>query len=450
MSLISKYNTAAPRYTSYPTVPYWLNNIEAPLWEQHVNQAFQHANTKEGISLYIHLPYCESLCTYCACNTRITINHKVEKPYIEAVLKEWSLYLNTFNQRPRIKSIHLGGGTPTFFSPENLTFLMSQILKDCTIVPNHDFSFEAHPANTTKQHLTALYQLGFKRISFGIQDFDEQVQEAINRFQSPEEVEQVVSAARSCGYTSVNFDLVYGLPFQKPEGLKNTLLEVLKLNPDRIAYYSYAHVPWIKPGQRKFTDADVPKDIEKSELATLGATMLLEAGYYFIGMDHFARSHDALYKATLSQQLHRNFMGYTEHPSSLLIALGVSSISDAGTAFAQNIKTVEPYLEAVNAGKWPLQKGHVLNGHDALFRKHILDIMCHLTTNWTDSELEDEKFVQALQRLKPLEKDHLLKIQNNTLTVTEIGRPFLRNICVCFDEYYQNLNKTENMFSTTA
>lgn len=450
MSLISKYHTAAPRYTSYPTVPYWENNLTVEQWKDHLKRAFVLANETDGISLYIHLPYCESLCTYCACNTRITVNHKVEEPYIDAVIKEWKLYLSCCVERPRIKTIHLGGGTPTFFSPKNLQYLISSILADCNLLAHHDFSFEAHPANTTEEHLKVLNQLGFNRISFGIQDFDPIVQEAINRYQSIEEVETIVNAARRNGYTSINFDLVYGLPFQKKEGLQQTLDAVIQLQPDRIAFYSYAHVPWIKPGQRKFTDSDVPKENEKAKLAQLGNTLLTNAGYHTIAMDHYALSHDALYQAQIENRLHRNFMGYTEHPAHLLLALGVSSISDAGSAFAQNIKTVEPYIACVNDGNWPLQKGHTLDGNDFLFRKHILDIMCHLYTSWTTSELENSAFTDALERLSDLEKDHLVIIKENTLQVTDAGRPFLRNICLCFDEYFQRTKVRENMFSSTT
>ncbi len=450
MNLVSKYNTAAPRYTSYPTVPFWENNLELDQWQQHLSNAFKVANEADGISLYIHLPYCESLCTYCACNTRITVNHKVEEPYIQAVLKEWKMYTGSIHERPRLKTIHLGGGTPTFFSPNNLHTLISEILKDCNLVHDHDFSFEAHPANTTEDHLRVLNNLGFTRISFGIQDFDEKVQEAINRYQSIEEVATIVNAARRNGYTSINFDLVYGLPFQKKEGLKATLEAVIQLHPDRIAYYSYAHVPWIKPGQRKFTDADVPKENEKAELAQLGNTLLLKAGYKQIALDHFALDHDALYKAMLNNRLHRNFMGYTEHPSKLLLALGVSSISDAGTAFAQNSKTVESYMEAINAGRWPFQKGHVLDGNDFLFRKHILEIMCQMETSWTDSELENNQFSDAISRLQGLIDDQLIIVRGNHLKVTETGRPYLRNICLCFDEYFQSSQKRENLFSSTT
>ena len=248
--LIEKYHVAAPRYTSYPTVPYW--NPEAPdieKWKASVKFSFDQSNATDGISLYIHLPYCESLCTYCGCNTRITRNHLVEKPYMRTVLKEWQLYCDLLETKPLIREIHLGGGTPTFFNTENLEFLINGILKNSDIHEKAEFSFEAHPGNTTEAHLRTLYNLGFRRLSLGIQDFDLKVQLIINRIQSYNQVEKVTELARQIGYTSINYDLIYGLPLQTKDGLTETMNAVLNLRPDRIAFYSYAHVPWIKPGQ---------------------------------------------------------------------------------------------------------------------------------------------------------------------------------------------------------
>ncbi|MEO8760911.1 MAG: oxygen-independent coproporphyrinogen III oxidase, partial [Bacteroidia bacterium] len=371
MNLISKYNTPTPRYTSYPTVPYWDVIPTVEEWKQSVKFSFKESNNAQGISLYIHLPYCESLCTYCGCNTRITINHKVETPYIEAVLKEWNLYCLLFDEKPRIKEIHLGGGTPTFFSPENLKILIDGILSKAEIFDKADFSFEAHPNNTTFTHLETLYNLGFRRVSFGIQDFDPKVQQIINRIQSFEQVEKVVAEARSIGYTSINFDLIYGLPLQTRNSVTDTINKVQLLKPDRIAFYSYAHVPWIKPGQRSFTEADLPVDVEKRELYEIGCTKFKELGYEEIGMDHFALPSDSLCKAIKENTLHRNFMGYTHNSTQLMIGLGVSSISDTWYAFAQNVKTVEKYLAKVNASEFPLFRGHVLSKEDLIMRKHI-------------------------------------------------------------------------------
>ncbi|MBK8368650.1 MAG: oxygen-independent coproporphyrinogen III oxidase [Bacteroidetes bacterium] len=435
MDLVTKYNKAVPRYTSYPTVPYWDNNLTEEKWIDHIQKAFIKYNA-DGISLYIHLPYCESLCTYCACNTRITVNHKVELPYIESVLKEWQLYLNQFQGKPLIKEIHLGGGTPTFFSPENLTYLLSTILNSVEISKEYDFSFEGHPGNTTKEHLQALYDLGFKRVSFGIQDFDEKVQDTINRYQTFEEVKQVLDDARQIGYTSINFDLVYGLPYQTVESINDTITKIISLKPERIAFYSYAHVPWLKPGQRKYSEKDLPADSYKRSLYETGKDLFLSANYDDIGMDHFALPDDALFDASKKGLLHRNFMGYTTNTTKLLVALGCSSISDSWDAFAQNIKTVEEYQKVVNEGHFPIFKGHVLTEEDLIIRQHILNMMCKNETSWFDDAQKFSSLPEALEQLKDLEKDGLVTVINEKLIVTETGKAFLRNICLCFDTRY--------------
>ena len=448
-SLIDKYNIAAPRYTSYPTVPYWDNNLNEEKWINHIQKAFIKYNA-DGISLYIHLPYCESLCTYCACNTRITVNHKVELPYIESVLKEWQLYLNQFQGKPLIKEIHLGGGTPTFFSPENLTYLLSTILDTVEISKEYDFSFEGHPSNTTKEHLQALYDLGFKRVSFGIQDFDEKVQDTINRYQTFEEVKQVLDDARKIGYTSINFDLVYGLPYQTVESINDTITKIISLKPERIAFYSYAHVPWLKPGQRKYSEKDLPADSYKRSLYETGKDLFLSANYDDIGMDHFALPDDALFDASKKGTLHRNFMGYTTNTTKLLVALGCSSISDSWDAFAQNIKTVEEYQKVVNEGHFPIFKGHVLTEEDLIIRQHILNMMCKNETSWLDDAQKFSSLPEALEQLKDLEKDGLATVINEKLIVTETGKAFLRNICLCFDTRYWAKKPEAAIFSSSV
>lgn len=449
MNLIKKYNIAVPRYTSYPTVPYWDKTPTQDEWKQHVASTFKASNSKNGISLYIHLPYCESLCTYCACNTRITINHQVEKPYIESLLKEWRMYLNVFGEKPKIKEIHLGGGTPTFFSSENLQLLLQSILDTSEKTADAEFSFEAHPNNTTAQHLKTLYDLGFKRVSFGIQDFDEKVQIAINRLQSIEQVKKVVEEARAIGYTSINFDLVYGLPFQTLKSVTDTIHLVNELRPDRIAFYSYAHVPWLKPGQRKFTEKDLPEDEEKRQLYEKGLELFKENGYTDIGMDHFALPADTLYEAMNNKTLHRNFMGYTHNYTQLMVSLGASSISDTWDAFAQNYKTVEQYREAVDKNEFPIFKGHILSTEDLILRKHILNIMCKGFTSWEKPEQQCDALYAGLERLEELEKDGLVKVNGTQLEVSESGRTFLRNICMCFDAHYWAKSPTSKIFSSS-
>lgn len=447
--LVTKYNIPAPRYTSYPTVPYWDNNLNEAAWISHVKQSF-HAHNKDGISLYIHLPFCESLCTYCACNTRITVNHKVETPYIDTLLKEWQLYLNQFDAKPTIKEIHLGGGTPTFFSAQNLKRLIEEILKDCVIPADHDFSFEGHPSNTTRDHLQTLYNLGFKRVSFGIQDFDERVQDTINRYQTFEEVKRVMDDARSIGYTSINVDLVYGLPYQTKKTVSDTVKQIISLKPERIAFYSYAHVPWLKPGQRKYTEKELPVDAVKRELYQAGKELFIEAGYSDIGMDHFALPGDPLFEAFNRGLLHRNFMGYTTNTTRLLIGLGCSSISDTWDAFCQNIKTVEEYQAAVNANKFPISKGHILTAEDVNIRQHILNLMCRHESDFSLAPGDNLLLGEAMEKLKEPLNDQLICINNNKLNLTEQGRLFMRNVCLAFDKRYWSKTPEKNVFSTTA
>lgn len=447
-SLVSKYNVAAPRYTSYPTVPYWdESTFNTQDWKRAVKESFEVSNSSDGISLYIHLPFCESLCTYCGCNTRITKNHQVEIPYIETVLKEWQQYVQLFKEVPLIKELHLGGGTPTFFSADNLALLIAGIFSSANVHPQAEFSFEGHPGNTTKAHLDTLAMLGFKRLSLGIQDFDPRVQLIINRIQTVEEVERATVEARAACYTSVNYDLIYGLPLQTMEGLEDTIASVLQLKPDRIAYYSYAHVPWVKPGQRRYTDKDLPSAQLKQQLYERGRAMLKAGGYIEIGMDHFTLESDTLYAADQAGKLHRNFMGYTHQYSRLMIGLGVSSISDTWTGFAQNVKKVEEYMAIVNAGELPVVKGHLLNQEDLVMRQHILNIMCKGHTSWEKPGEQHPSLFAGLEMMAPLIEDGLVVFGDQGFEVTPLGKRFLRNICLPLDARFWRKQPSAPLFS---
>lgn len=432
--LIQKYNIPGPRYTSYPTVPFWdKEGIAIDDWKQTVKRSFNESNTNEGISIYIHLPFCESLCTFCACHKRITKRHEVETPYIDTVLKEWHLYLKLFDTKPQIKEIHLGGGTPTFFSSENLSKLLNGIFETATKHENFELSYEGHPNFTSNKQLQTFYDLGARRNSFGVQDYDPVVQKAINRVQSYEQVKKVHQASRDIGYTSISHDLVFGLPFQTEASIRNTIKHTIDLKPDRIAYYSYAHVPWIKGvGQRGFDENDLPKDSEKRHLYELGKQLFFDNGYVEIGMDHFALPSDSLYKAIENKYLHRNFMGYTASKTQLMVGLGMSSISDSWYAFAQNEKTVEAYSTRVNNGNIPVFRGHLLTEEDLIIRKHILNLMCHLETHWTLG-LDDNVKLDIMNRLKEMQIDDIIEVTPNYVKVNEKGRMFLRNVCMAFD-----------------
>ena len=463
-SLIDKYNIPGPRYTSYPTVPYWdEDNFTSEQWQKTVFQTYNESNAEEGISIYIHLPFCESLCTFCACHKRITKQHSVEIPYLETVLKEWDLYLKLFQSgptgdqgngttatRPKLKELHLGGGTPTFFSVENLRTLLEGLFQTVEIADDPEFSFEGHPNNTTKEHLQMLYDLGFRRCSFGVQDYDAVVQKAINRIQSYENVENVTRWAREIGYKSISHDLVFGLPHQTWEKMEHTIRRTLELQPDRLAFYSYAHVPWIKGvGQRGFDENDLPSGEEKRKLYENGKRLLEELGYIEVGMDHFSLPHDDLYKSLLSGDIHRNFMGYSSSKTQLMVGLGMSAISDSWYAFAQNEKTVEGYQKLVNQGIIPVVKGHILNEEDLIIRRHILNLMCRLETSW-DQLTGFVELEETLQRLKEMEGDGLVEITPNQIKITEKGRVFTRNVAMAFDLRMLRKKPEARIFSMTV
>lgn len=445
-SLISKYNVPGPRYTSYPTVPYWEeDSFSSQSWIESLK-----SQDSNALSLYIHLPFCESLCTFCACNKRITKRHEVEDPYLKAVLKEWSLYLDILNEKPQIKEIHLGGGTPTFFSPENLEYLLKSILDTTIITDDIEFSFEGHPNNTTDAHLETLNNLGFTRVSYGIQDYNPKVQIAIHRIQSFENVKKVTENARRLGYKSVGHDIIFGLPLQTLDDVINTINYTKKLMPDRIAFYSYAHVPWTKGnGQRGFSDADLPTPEEKREQYKAGKKMLEEIGYIEIGMDHFALPDEDLSQAYREGHLHRNFMGYTITNTKTMIGLGVSAISDSWTAFAQNEKKLEDYYARLEKNELPVIKGHLLNKEDLILRQQILNLMCNFETSWSKNEEKMINFDQILEELKEFKNDGLLEYTDHSVKVYEAGRVFIRNICMAFDLRLKRARPQTKLFSMT-
>ncbi|HEY4799234.1 MAG TPA: oxygen-independent coproporphyrinogen III oxidase [Bacteroidia bacterium] len=447
LPLLNKYDLPLPRYTSYPTVPYWeKESITIDKWRKAVVDTFKKENGE--LSIYIHLPFCENLCTFCACNKRITTNHKVEDPYLETVLKEWEMYRSLLPSAPTIREIHLGGGTPTFFSPENLVRLIKGITKDATISPDHEFSIEVHPNFTGEEHLVQLAKVGFNRISLGVQDFDPTVQYIINRIQTFEKTKEVVDWARKHGYNSgVNVDLIYGLPKQTVDSIDFTIKKIKELKPDRIAFYSYAFVPWKSKAQRRYTKEDLPKANEKWAMYHAGKKMLEAQGYKAIGMDHFALPNDKLFDAVTKGTMHRNFMGYTTTQTKLIIALGASSISDAWSAFAQNEEEVEVYEERIAKGEFPIKNGHILNEEDLMIRKNILDLMCRGTTIIDERKFDSDLLVKGKDAFSLLEKDGLVNVKGNTIFVTEKGSLFIRNISCVLDARMHRKIKEGNVFS---
>lgn len=433
-NLAEKYSNPGPRYTSYPTIPSWsADGVTQEQWKEAMVKGFNDSNDTTGISLYIHIPYCENYCYFCGCNAHRTQDHSFEDPYVDALLKEWQMYLDVFPGKLNVKEMHIGGGTPTFLSPENLVRLVESMYKDVNRLDDYMFSFETNPRSTTREHLEALYSVGFRRMSFGIQDFDPIVQEEINRPQSFELVKEKVDIAREIGFTSINFDLVYGLPKQTLATITDTIDKVMQLRPDRLAFYAYGHNPHMYEGQRRFKEEDLPVGAVKQELYDKGRAMLESIGYHEIGMDHFALEGDTLYEAAKSRTLHRNFMGYTENTTQMMLALGASSISDTWYAFAQNERSDKKYIEAINEGRFPILRGHLLTDEDLVLRRHILNLMCRQETSWADPKLYTEELDVAKFRLEDMQNDGIVELFDNGVRVTEEGIPFLRNICMAFD-----------------
>lgn len=431
INLVEKYNKPVPRYTSYPTVPHW--QWENPTESIYIDNLNRHLKVNQEICLYIHLPYCENLCTYCGCNKRITKNHKVEEPYIKRILQEWKIYISQLSTTPIIKELHLGGGTPTFFSPESLKELMEGIFELASPSPQPAFSFEAHPNSTTKGHLEVLRTFGFNRISLGVQDVAPEIMKAINRYQTVEQIREVTQYARKIGYQSVNYDIIYGLPYQNQFHIRETIDFIREMKPDRIAFYSYAHVPWKSKGQRAFGDHDFAQGYEKHLLRELGYNLLSEIGYEDIGMDHFALPGEDLSIAHKEGRLHRNFMGYTVSNVPVLIGLGASSISETPEMYVQNEKHIEDYNEYIDQHKLPLIKGHQLSNTDQFFKNVILDLICNERGNFVDilSHTDNKDLVSS--RIKELINDNLLSIHEGEIKIHPIGSTFIRNICAAID-----------------
>jgi oxygen-independent coproporphyrinogen-3 oxidase len=442
--LFSKYDVAAPRYTSYPTVPYWEQAPSSSQWADHLRGTM--AASESSWSMYLHIPYCETLCTFCGCNTIITKDHKRENPYVEMLLTEWENYLREvpeLRQRP-LHHIHLGGGTPTFLSAAHLTKLLSTLLKDLKIVnSNFEASIEVDPRRTHLEQLRALRELGFNRVSLGVQDFNPEVQSLVNRIQPFEITERITQQSRDQGFESVNFDLIYGLAKQTKVSMEETVKKTIQLRPDRIALYSFALVPWIKPAQRLFKDEDLPAGPAKRALYEIAREMLLAEGYVEVGMDHFALPTDSLAIALNQGRLHRNFMGYTNQKTDLLLGLGVSSISESPFSFHQNEKVLPVYEEKVRGGRIPTLRGHLLSPEDQKRRGQILELMTkyHVAFESSEQELDAKSF------LKEMLSDHLIEIHDHQREVTEKGRPFLRNACMFFDQRLRRKQPDAALFS---
>lgn len=441
--LFAKYDVPVPRYTSYPTVPEWRLTPTPEQWIESLAAAVERPDAT--LSLYVHLPFCESLCTFCGCNTVITRDHGRARPYIDLVLRELDTYLARVPMlaaRP-VCQMHLGGGTPTFLSPELLGELLDGLFSRLQHTgADFEGSVEADPRVTTPGHLETLRQRGVTRLSLGIQDFNADTQRLVNRVQSESLVADLVRHARDGGYESINFDLIYGLPAQTEATMRRTADQVIGLAPDRLAVYSFARVPWIKPQQRKFTDEQIPVGGDKRALYETIRRPLLAAGYAELGMDHFAKPQDALARAAAAGTMHRNFQGYTERRTTALLALGVSAISETPDCYHQNEKVIPVYERRVRQGDIPTLRGHRLSDDDRRRREKIQSLMTTFRATLDAAEMED-----ARAFLAPLLEDRLVTIEQGELRIALRGRPFLRNAAAFFDLHFRTSQASAPVYS---
>lgn len=445
-ALLEKYDVPVPRYTSYPTVPQWHDSPTTEQWIASLDQAA--TGHHPALAVYVHLPFCESLCSFCGCNNVITRDHSREAPYVDVVLAELRTYLTMAPAiaRQPFQQLHLGGGTPTFLSAESLTRLVTGIHE---LLPARAGAFEGSvevdPRVTSIEQLAALRSLGFSRVSLGVQDIDPHVQHLVNRIQPLEMTERLCSEARRLDYDSINIDLIYGLPGQTPESIATLAREILRLSPDRLAVYSFARVPWIKPQQRRFKDDDIPAGAAKRALYEAIREPLVAGGYLEIGLDHFAKPGEALARVADEGRLHRNFMGYTEVRTTTLLGLGVSAISETPDCYHQNEKVLTAYEARVRAGGIPTLRGHRLSGSDMHRRALIFALMTRFRVAVAAGDIAaDDGLVRELVA------DGLMDINDGVLTVPERGRPFLRNVAAIFDAHLAAQDLTRPTYSTSA
>jgi oxygen-independent coproporphyrinogen-3 oxidase len=447
--LIERYGGPGPRYTSYPPATEWTDQVGT----REAAEALARAEKRPApLSIYVHLPFCVEMCRFCGCNVIATRDRSRADAYLDTLEREIQLWASRLPHRREVSQVHLGGGTPTFLSEAQLARLDSILRKWFRILPGAEMALEADPDVTTVGQIKLLGMLGFNRISFGIQDLEPRVQEAIARIQSAEKTEEVIRTARAYGFRGVNVDLMYGLPYQTPETMKRTLARVLAMNPDRTAIFGYAHVPWVKPQQRLLPQAALPSPVQRVELFVTAARAFEEAGYRQIGLDHFARGDDELVTAQQVGVLTRNFQGYSVRAAPDTLAFGVSSISDVDGTFLQNSHRLSEWTAEVDAGRLPVERGLRRTQEDELRGTAIRMLMCLLRLDI--APLVDEfgpdaerLFADAREPLKALEKDGLISLRANGLDVLPMGRIFLRSVAMVFDAYLERHANGQPAFS---
>ncbi len=441
--LLQRYDVAGPRYTSYPTADRFVEAFGEADYLQALEQRRDGVGTKAyPLSLYVHIPFCESLCYYCACNKIITKHHERGAEYLRYLEREVDLNIAHLGQGQVVSQLHLGGGSPTFLSDAELEQLMAMLRRNFQLAPGGEYSVEIDPRTVTRERLAHLAKLGFNRLSFGVQDFEPAVQKAVHRIQPAEQVFDLVAASRELGFESVNVDLIYGLPMQTPETFERTLEQITQLRPDRIALYAYAHLPERFKPQRRIHTQDLPPAASKLVMLSSAMRVLMAAGYVYVGMDHFALPTDALAVAKRQGRLHRNFQGYSTQPDCDLIALGVSSIGRVGPTFSQNVKTLDEYYDLLNQGRLPVVRGMALSRDDLVRRTVIMALMCQGSVLFESIELSHlvdfkQYFAAEMDSLAVMQDQGLLTIDDTGVHVSELGWFFVRGVAMVFDKYLQ-------------
>jgi oxygen-independent coproporphyrinogen-3 oxidase len=454
IDLLKKYDQPGPRYTSYPTAPYFHEDLGTEEYLQHVHADDAEVANKD-LSLYFHLPFCDTLCYFCGCNMMVTRSTEKIDQYIDYLDKEMRILKSHISDDRKIIQLHWGGGTPTHLSPDQIRRLGSLIHKYFDFRENAEVGVEIDPRELTFDHMKALSEMGFNRCSMGVQDFDQRVQETVNRIQPEDITRASVEWSRELGFKSLNLDLMYGLPFQKADSYSDTIDKILELDPDRLAVFNYAHLPNLIKHQRLIKDEWLPSGDQKLELLKLSIEKLTGAGYVYIGMDHFAKPDDELTIAMNNGTLYRNFQGYSTHAGINLFAFGITSIGMLSDLYIQNHKTLKAYYEALDRKTLPTMRGITLNEDDQLRREVITELMCNFVLKKDVIERKyriafDDYFAQSLERLSDLEKDDLIRVERDRLTVTGAGRLLIRNIAMQFDAYLMNKAGDKPQFSRTV
>lgn len=436
--LVAKYDRPGPRYTSYPTAVELSEAVGPEVYAQKLEEANALGNAP--LSLYLHLPFCDERCLFCGCHVIVTPHHERASPYLDVLKREIALVAERLPERRRFAQLHLGGGTPTYYSPDELDSLVATLFADYAPLEGAELAVELDPRVTTKEHIDALAERGFNRMSMGVQDFTPEVQERIHRVQSPEQTRAIVEHGRRRGYTGINVDLIYGLPLQTPEGFEQTVDHVIDMGVDRVACYSFAYVPWLRGHQKKLAETELPSTEVKIELFALARERLLAAGYEPIGMDHFAKPDDELARAKRQARLKRNFQGYAVVPGDDVVGFGISAIGDVRGALVQNEKKLSVYTEAIENHRLPVDRGLVRSRDDVIRGDVIHRLMCNFVVDRRDVETTwnldfSDYFSESLERLEPYRDEGLVEIDTETIRATPVGELFVRNLAMCFDRY---------------